>query len=172
LDLESLSPKPDKPQEVYTNALTHVASSRLTDAELVYTPSQIALACMHLASPSLATLWYRSKHPTAIDVAIDAPLPHPIPAVEALISSRGRAPPVEAVREVDRRLKLCKNPEKVEGSKAYLAKQAELEKKAEIKRKKKAASVRIAMEEGDPFGEPLEKLTPAAGADDDDDDDD
>jgi cyclin H len=56
------------------------------------------------------------------------------------------------VREVDRRLKLCKNPEKVVGSKAYLARKAEDERKAEEKRSKKAMDVQ---EDADPFGEKL-----------------
>lgn len=59
------------------------------------------------------------------------------------------------MRNVDRRLKLCKNPEKVPGSKAYLAKKAEEERKAEEKRNRKADEVRKAMEDGDHFGEEL-----------------
>ena len=35
------------------------------------------------------------------------------------------------MREVDRRLRLCKNPEKVPGTRAYLARQAEVERKAQ-----------------------------------------
>lgn len=72
------------------------------------------------------------------------------------------------MREVDRRLKLCKNPEKVVGSKAYAKKQDEAERKAEEKRRRKAAETRKAMEDGDPFGS---ELTGDAGVDDDDDDD-
>jgi len=72
-----------------------------------------------------------------------------------LITQSGHPPDVESVRTVDRRLKLCKNPEKVVGSKAYLARKAEEEKKAEEKRNRKADEVRKAMEDGDPFGEEL-----------------
>lgn len=92
-----------------------------------------------------------------------------IEAVKAIIASNGAPPDVEAVREVDRRLKLCKNPEKVVGSNAYLKKQEEAERKAEEKRKRKAAEVKKAMEDGDPFGS---ELAEDAGLDDDDDDDD
>lgn len=66
---------------------------------------------------------------------------------------------MESVRTVDRRLKLCKNPEKEPGSKAYLAKKAEEERKAEEKRNKKADEVRRAMEDGDPFGDELNGKT-------------
>ena len=70
------------------------------------------------------------------------------------------------VREVDRRLKLCKNPEKVVGSSAYLAKKAEDERLATEKRTKKADEVRNISGE-DPFGSEL-----GATLDDDDDDND
>jgi len=43
------------------------------------------------------------------------------------------------VREVDRRLRICKNPEKVVGSKAYLARKLEDERVAEEKRSKKSS---------------------------------
>lgn len=67
----------------------------------------------------------------------------------------GHSPDIEAVREVDRRLKLCKNPEKVVGSQAYLAKMAEEEKKAENKRQKKVDELHRAMTDDDPFGNEL-----------------
>lgn len=165
LDVQNL---PDAPVEelrsCYDTALKHVRASRLTDAELIYTPSQIGLACLSLASPSLAATWLRSKYP-------DTPEPPALAVVETistLIVAHGSPPDVEAVREVDRRLKLCKNPEKVVGSKAYAKKQDEAERKAEEKRRRKAAETRKAMEDGDPFGS---ELTGDAGVDDDDDDD-
>lgn len=73
------------------------------------------------------------------------------------------------MREVDRRLKLCKNPEKVVGSKAFLARKAEEEKKAEDKRNRKAEEARRAMEDGDPFGEELGEGKDGIVDDDDDD---
>lgn len=75
---------------------------------------------------------------------------------------------MEAVREVDRRLRICKNPEKVVGSKAYLAKQAEEERKAEEKRNKKASDIQKG--QIDPFGEEIQS-TNLVDYDDDDDDD-
>lgn len=90
--------------------------------------------------------------------------------IKAIILRDGSPPDVEAVREVDRRLRLCKNPEKIVGSNAYNKKLQEKEKKAEEKRKRKAEAARIAMEEGDPFGNELAKRA-AAELDDDDDDD-
>lgn len=78
----------------------------------------------------------------------------------------GDAPDVEAVREVDRSLRICKNPEKVVGSKAYIAKQAAVERKAEEKRHRKV----LEMQKGqkDPFGEEIQG-TNLVDYDDDDD---
>ncbi|KAJ7630739.1 cyclin-like protein [Roridomyces roridus] len=166
LDLQSV---PDAPRnratthaDIYDAALQHVRASRLSDAELVYTPSQIALASLSMASPDLASEWAASKFPP------DSPsvpgLQTTLASIRALIES-SVVPNVEAVRAVDLRLKLCKNPEKVVGSKAYLAKKAEDERKAEEKRMKKAAE---ATTEGDPFGD---ELAGGPGGIDDDDDD-
>jgi cyclin H len=85
----------------------------------------------------------------------------------AVIQGGSELPGVDMIREVDRRLKLCKNPEKVVGSSAYLAKKAEGERLAAEKRTKKADEIRTNMIGGDPFGSELGAIT----LDDDDDDD-
>ncbi len=73
--------------------------------------------------------------------------------IQSVIAQQGLPPDVESVREVDRRLKLCKNPEKVVGSKAYLVRKKEEERIAEEKRTKKAELQKAAMnDEQDPFG--------------------
>jgi len=159
-------------QDVYEIALTHVRASRLTDVELIYTPSQIALACLSLASPSAMSAWTGVKstiqpNKPSIDVSM---LGDVIDTIQATITHEGQPPSVEHVREVDRRLKLCKNPEKVVGSKAYLKRKEQEEKKAEEKRTKKAEDTRKAMEAQDPFGNPMESDVQAMDDDDDDDD--
>ena len=148
---------------VYQIALNHVRASRLTDAELIFTPAQIALACLSMASPHLAVSWAHLKLADNADAILTAVQP-----IKDMIIAHGSPPDVEAVRDVDRRLKLCKNPEKVVGSRAYMKKQQEAEQKADEKRRRKAAEVRRAMEEGDPFGS---ELAGDGGMDDDDDDD-
>lgn len=97
-----------------------------------------------------------------------------IEAAKSMIQIQSQAPEVPAVREVDRRLRLCKNPEKVPGSKAFLAKKAAEEAKAEERRQQKAAATQQkAMEEGDPFDtEPVQSRPGLVDYDDDDDDDD
>jgi cyclin H len=154
----------DDLRAAYDTALTHVRASRLTDAEFIYTPSQTALACLDLASPVLASAWMRSKSGEGPEDAIN----HILEPIKAMILEQGSPPDVEAVREVDRRLKLCKNPEKIPGSNAYNKRLAEKQRKADEKRLRKAELVRKAMEDGDPFGSTLANHVEL---DDDDDDD-
>ncbi|KAJ3554699.1 hypothetical protein NM688_g2974 [Phlebia brevispora] len=173
LDIQSL---PDISMEelrkAYETALTHVRASRLTDAEFIYTPSQIALACLSLAAPQIATAWATFKQDFAQSSPSSTPSAQPdsglaavLEFIKTMILTNGSPPNVEAVREVDRRLKICKNPEKVVGSNAYKRKQDEKERKAEEKRQRKAELARKAMAEGDPFGSELAK----EDLDDDDD---
>lgn len=129
----------------------------MTDVELIYPPSQVALACLSLAHPEIAAFWARSKN---ADIALDA-----IESIKRTITQDGDIPSVDVVREIDRQLKICKNPEKVVGSKAYLAKKAREEKEAELKRMKKAESVRKVADQGNPFGE---EMVGQANLDDDD----
>lgn len=106
---------PATTREAYDAALSLVRASRMTDVELIYTPSQIALACFHRASPSLAEQWINAKSPqtgngeSLLDVIRD---------IQQVIEHESGAPEVEVVRGIDKRLKICTNPEKVVGSKA------------------------------------------------------
>lgn len=156
LDLQNLPDQPlDIEQSMYDAAIEHIRAARLTDAELIYTPSQIALAAMSLVQPTLANQWMVSK--MAKSKSSVEQLQNAVEDIKNMITSFGHAPDVDVVREVDRRLKLCKNPEKVVGSKAYLAKKAEEEKKMSEKKSRKTVD-----DDGDPFG------TELAGDDDDD----
>lgn len=94
-----------------------------------------------------------------------------IDEIKHLITSQGHSPDVESVREVDRRLRICKNPEKVVGSKAYLARKLEEERAAEEKRNKKTAEMQ-GINDNDPFGNELSKTHQLLVDYDDDDDDD
>jgi cyclin H len=151
------APPSEELQRIYDTALQHIRTSRLTDVELIYPPSQIALACLSLAHAEIAASWARAKD---ADTALEA-----IKSIKRMITQDGDIPSVEVVREIDLRLKICKNPEKVVGTKAYLAKKAKEEREEEIKRLRKAESVRKAVEQGDPFGD---ELAGRANLDDDD----
>lgn len=142
-------------------ALGQVRASRLTDAELVYTPSQIALACLHIAAPTAAAQWASWKGNEDVLGILGG--------VQDIIRKEGNVPPVDdTMREIDRRLRICKNPEKVVGSKEYVAMQEKKAKKAEAKRARKAHASQKAFEEGDPFGD---QLTGKRGVDGDDEED-
>ncbi|EEB87211.1 hypothetical protein MPER_15533, partial [Moniliophthora perniciosa FA553] len=138
---------------IYDTALTH-----------------IALAALHMAAPDVAKKWLQSKDDKLPRLGSEPPdILASVEAIQELIAKSGHAPDVEDVREVDRRLKLCKNPEKVVGSKAYLAKKAEEDKKTEDKRTRKANNETAVV---DPFGDALERPKPGLVDYDDDDDDD
>lgn len=98
--------------EAYITAISHVRTSRLTDVELIYPPSQIALACLYAVAPSLAELWATTKGEQGV-LSI-------LPEINAIVRDQGAVPDLERVREIDKRLKICKNPEKIVGSKAYV----------------------------------------------------
>jgi cyclin H len=121
-----------------------------------------------MATPELALEWVQSKllGSGSPGLSLDAIFPV-LEFVRSTILQDGHAPEVDAVREVDRRLKLCKNPEKVAGSKAFLAKQVEEERKAEDKRSKKVSDAQKG--QSDPFGETIQSTSLVDYGDDDDD---
>ncbi|KAG8927870.1 hypothetical protein FRC01_006786 [Tulasnella sp. 417] len=133
-------------EDEYGQALERVRASRMTDAELIFTPSQIALACLHSVSPALAEQWVDLKSPNSADAVMET-----VSRIQEIIDTQSAPPDLVMVKDIDRRLKICTNPEKVVGSKAYLAKQAEIEAEAARKRAKKAEGLR-AMER-DPFAD-------------------
>jgi len=168
LDIQTLPVNSEKPPpSFYETALNHIRASRLTDAELIYTPSQIALAAFSLSLPVVAEQWAAAKMPVDF-----LNLSQVIDDIKRLITSQGHTPDVESVREVDRRLRICKNPEKVVGSKAYLARKLEDERVAEEKRNKKTAEMQEGSNDVDPFGNELSDTRRLLVDYDDDDDDD
>jgi cyclin H len=138
---------PPELYEIYRKALDFVRRSRLTDCEFIYTPSQIALAGIHTHSPELAISWGLTKglpESTSSKICKD---------IESLVEREAKIIDVEAVREVDRRLRTCKNPEKTAGSVVYEKKKAVELKRASKRKDEKLAIARQAMlEEEDPFG--------------------
>lgn len=90
--------------------------------------------------------------------------------IKALIQAEGSGPEIETVKEIDRRLRICKNPEKVKGSKAWLKKQQEADEKARLKRLKKAEEAAKKAKDEDPFGGELLNESQGKPIDEDDDD--
>ncbi|KIM32422.1 hypothetical protein M408DRAFT_326994 [Serendipita vermifera MAFF 305830] len=135
LDFQTLpDSRPEAIKDIYNAAIDHVRMSRLSDAEFIYAPSQIALAAFYLASEELAEQWAKAKglSPSDLDVIKEAA------SMISQESEQGGGINVEFVREVDRRLRLCKNPEKIPGTKAYIKRQEAAEAAAAEKRAKKA----------------------------------
>lgn len=117
-----------------------------------------------MSSPAIAAQWASWKGNEAV-LGI-------IPTIEEMIRAQGTVPAVdERMRLIDRRLKSCTNPEKVVGSKAYLAAQEKKAKKAEAKRARKAQASQKALDDGDPFGRHLGGGAENVDPDDEDDDD-
>ena len=84
-------------------------AARHTDAELIYTPSQIAVACVYLADAQMAETYLSSKGSGNVLATIQE--------IANLIQQEGQGVDVGLVKGIDRRLKLCKNPERVPGTK-------------------------------------------------------
>jgi hypothetical protein len=95
-------------KRTHSAALQQIRNSRLTDAELVYTPSQIAVACLYIADAPLAEKYLANKGSGNVLSIVQQ--------VAAMIERDGKGADVAQVREIDRRLKQCKNPERVKGT--------------------------------------------------------
>ena len=156
-------------ETLYPKASATILLLRLTDAEFLYTPSQIALAAFHLTDPSLAERWLSSKlalseadtslrqrgrgadgqtHEEEKQSAQSIVRGIVDPIVD-LVESAKKAVDVEAVREVDRRLKYCKNPEKDPDSVLYKKRAAQQEEEQQKKKQKKDEEAKS--REVDPF---------------------
>lgn len=85
----------------------------MTDVELIYTPSQIAFACFQSAAPELAEAWARGKLPNETEGLLTTAT-----KIQGFIARDSDPPAIDLVKAIDKRLKICTNPEKVVGSKA------------------------------------------------------
>lgn len=104
-----------------------IAFSRQTDLELTYAPSQIALAAMHQTNPELINTYLThintsspaegDKNPrTALPIPTDA-LVAILEDIKSVLREQGsKTLSMERVKEVDRRLRTCANPELIKGT--------------------------------------------------------
>lgn len=113
-------------QESLNPALQYLRASRLTDAEFIYTPSQIALACFRLANPELVDRFLDWRYDTADaeEVEVHGP-PYGIERtrlgqilldVGEMIKEGTVELDLKVIKGIDKRLKSCTNPEKVPGT--------------------------------------------------------
>ncbi|GAA5967467.1 hypothetical protein JCM21900_004843 [Sporobolomyces salmonicolor] len=126
-------------------AHSFVRGSRQTPAELIYTPSQIAAACLRLADPSLVDTWLRAKTEHAAakkqtgaeegEVMIQL-----LDQIGEMVLEVQRTPLDKAkVKDADRRLRWASNPEKDPKSALFKKRKAEEEAQREEKERAKAA---------------------------------
>jgi cyclin H len=123
LELQS-SPVPgagERAQRALPKALEALAASRMTDAEFLFSPAQIALACWRVADRELTDAFLNAKY----DAAGEGKVPFGIGRdellrvsgeVEAMVRTGEAQHDLKKVKEVDKRLKGCANPEKVPGT--------------------------------------------------------
>jgi len=117
LDAQTLSPPPDPNSlhSAYNAALADVRRSRLSDVDALYAPAQVAFACLHRADKELAERWLAAK----VERGVKPDIPHTVvDEVLNLVDAEGMSPSTDVVRDVDKRLKQCKNPETIPGSRA------------------------------------------------------
>lgn len=115
LDMQTLAQ--DTPisrlEQVYSQGAALISASRLGDLEFFYTPSQIALAGFYAIDPNLVESWLLAKHPSVTnDNSIDHREVLELLKTIASEMREVKEPKTEDVREVDKRLKFCHNPEK------------------------------------------------------------
>lgn len=100
-----------------SDAQPYVAASRQTDLELLYAPSQIALASLALAAPAVVQAYLGAKHGGLEGQAERERLEGVLREVgRAIVQSQGETVDMARVKDVDRRLRTCTNPEKIPGS--------------------------------------------------------
>ncbi|WVR09558.1 hypothetical protein IAU60_006627 [Kwoniella sp. DSM 27419] len=158
LDMQNQpSPPLEEIAKALPTALAKLSRSLLTDLELVYTPSQIALACWHMANSTLVEDFLDTRY-AAAETSV-APSPegmddgdddsHPaedkgkdgnrtlygmhqerlleiIRDVQVIIRQAVDVD-LKKVKEVDKRLRQCSNPEKVPGTALYVKRKREKE---------------------------------------------
>jgi cyclin H len=71
--------------------------------------------------------------------------------IALMITTDGQPPDTEVVRLIDRKVRICTNPARIPGTKAYIARQEEEEQKEQEKRERKAQEIKQVMQNNDPF---------------------
>ena len=106
---------------------SYLRSSRHTSAELIYSPSQIALSCLFLVSPALVEAYLSAKESKAgqgkkASVLERKDMLRLLQEIGDTITHSQKNPiEKEKVKDVDKRLKWARNPEKDPSSALYVA---------------------------------------------------
>jgi cyclin H len=109
------------------DAQPYLVLARQTDLELLYAPSQIALAALRLASSPLYSSYLQVKYP-GLEGQLDREKLEAVveEIARGIVAEEGRVVDMAKVKDVDRRLRTCTNPEKVPGSALYVYLQSRL----------------------------------------------
>lgn len=104
-------------QTAYEKAQSLLRTSRLTDVEFIYAPSQIALAAFLLADPSAVETWLvmkEARHSAKGKEELGQDeLRRCLEEIGEVVREMGRCPVDKGkVTEVDKRLRWARNPEK------------------------------------------------------------
>ncbi|WWC64757.1 uncharacterized protein I303_107368 [Kwoniella dejecticola CBS 10117] len=146
------NPPIDTIQRSLSEALKYLSQSLMTDLEFIYTPSQISLACFHLSNPTLVEEFLRHRYTNFKSKLTSTPndaesgegdqedqqeLPYGMTQVrlldilrdiEGIIKTDGAIDiDMKKVKEIDKRLKNCTNPEKIPGTALYVKRKREKE---------------------------------------------
>ncbi|MBW0539554.1 hypothetical protein O181_079269 [Austropuccinia psidii MF-1] len=149
LDLQHSSSPPlsiDHLAQLWPNVCALLRAARLTDAEFLWTPSQIAAAAWWAIDQSITETWLRSKatripsSTSSSTLQFDSLIAELNPLVKLLIQAQQTPIDKDRVTAVDRRLRFCRNPEKDPNSALYKIKQAEMENASIAKQKDKYAA--------------------------------
>lgn len=106
---------------------SYLRSSRHTSAELIYSPSQIALSCLSLVSPALVESYLSAKESKAgqgkkASVLERKDILRLLQEIGGMITHSQKNPiEKEKVKDIDKRLKWARNPEKDPSSALYVA---------------------------------------------------
>lgn len=130
-------------------------ASRLTDAEFLWTPSQIATAVWWISDPEGITEWIKSKAQRTLSEANSISVENQVklimsylPAlVELIQKAKSTSIDKERVTAIDRRLKFCRNPEKDPNSNLYKIKAKQTEQEEMVKQQEKSLREKV----DDPF---------------------
>ena len=110
-------------QKALAKASEYLSASRLTDAEFIYTPSQIALASLHLADKTVVESfleWRYSQGDPPFDIDRNV-LMGILDEIEVFIKDGKREVDMKKVKNVDKRLRQCTNPAKIPGTALWVS---------------------------------------------------
>lgn len=152
LSKEAISPVVTRLAAAYTKAREYAVYSVLTDLSLVYSPSQIAIGCLKLASSELgfeaelegylrATIGRQAEGLDCDGEEEDVygKFMERVEGMQGMIKgARGSVATKAECQEIDGKLKGCKNPAFVEGSAVSKKREREEEEEGERKRRKKS----------------------------------